>query len=190
MSSPNNLSSALAKAQAEMLTAPKNGYNPHFKNNFSTLEDLIEASRPALTKYGLSVTQYPDSTNDSTYLVTKLKHESGEEEVSRVQIFLKDPTDLQKLGSALSYLKRYAYAAICGIATSENDDDGNSNTGPAPTEYINDKQFALLRGRLKGNSLREKAICEYYKISTLAELPWRKMQEVINRLDKPDNNHE
>lgn len=183
MSHQNNLSGALAKAQAEMLIAPKNGYNPHFKNSFSTLEDLIEASRNALTKHGLSVTQYPDSTVDGTYLVTKLKHDSGQEEVSRVQIFLKDPTDIQKLGSALSYLKRYAYAAICGIATSENDDDGNSNGGPSqPSDYVNDKQISLLRVKLKGNIEREKAICDYYRIGSIAHLPWRKFNELLTKL--------
>src|ERR1700685_254489 len=122
----SNLALALAKAQSEMTSAPKSGYNPHFKSSFSTLDDLIEASRKPLTKNGLSVTQYPDSSEENTYLVTKLKHESGEEEVSRVRIHLKDNTDIQKLGSSISYLKRYVYASICGLAASEGEDDGNS----------------------------------------------------------------
>src|SRR5215471_3248761 len=94
-----NLATALCKAQAELATAPKSGFNPHFKSSFSTLEDLIAVSRPVFTKYGLSVTQYPDSDNTDTYLITKLLHTSGEYELSRIRIVLKDPTDIQKLGS-------------------------------------------------------------------------------------------
>lgn len=191
---PNNLSSALAKAQAEMSAAPKNGYNPHFKNSFSTLEDLIEVSRKPLTKYGLSVTQYPHSVEGETFLVTKLRHASGEDETSVVRIHLKDPTDIQKLGSAMSYLKRYAYAAICGIATSEGDDDGNSNgalSHPSPQNHssevksdtISAKQLAFLRVKIGNRAGKEQEICKHYGIVTLDKLPWRKMQEVVNILE-------
>lgn len=185
----NNLATSLAKAQSEMKAAPKNGYNPHFKNSFSTLEDLIEASRAALTRNHLAVTQYPDSTNDELYLVTKLKHASGQEEVSRVRIFLKDNTDIQKLGSAMSYLKRYAYAAICGIATSEGDDDGNQVSQGAreseiKSDYINSKQLFLLRTKLGNNADIERQICTRYQIGSLDKLPWKKMNELVDLLDK------
>ncbi len=183
----SNLASALSKAQGEMSAASKNGYNPHFRSNFSTLEDLIEASRPALTKHGLSVCQYPHSDGDHTYLVTKLKHASGQEEASQVRIVLKDPSDIQKLGSAMSYLKRYAYASICGIATSENEDDGNSvsqSSEQKPSDVISAKQLALLKARLSDKKELEKKICTHYKISSLDQLPWKNMNEVVGILDK------
>lgn len=184
----NNLSTALSLAQAEMKPAQKTGYNPHFKSHFSTLEDLIEASRPVLTKYGLAVCQYPNSEEENTYLVTKLKHASGQEEVSKVRIILKDPSDIQKLGSALSYLKRYAYASMCGIATSEGEDDGeysrNELVEQKPSEYISSKQLGLLKAKIGNKVELEKKICTYYQISSLELLPWRKMNEVVGILDK------
>ena len=183
----SNLASALSKAQGEMSTASKNGFNPHFRSNFSTLEDLIEASRLALTKYGLSVCQYPHSDGDTTYLVTKLKHASGQEEVSQVRIVLKDPSDIQKLGSAMSYLKRYAYASMCGIATSENEDDGNTISSPVEqkkSEFISAGQLGLLKARLSDKKELEKKICTHYKISSLDQLPWKNMNEVVGILDK------
>ena len=183
----DNLASALAKAQAEIGPAAKTGYNPHFKSTFSTLEDLINASRNALTKNGLSVTQYPDSDQDTTYLVTKLKHASGQDEVSKVKIMLKDPTDIQKLGSALSYLKRYTYASICGIATSEGDDDGNEISQPqaynATSDKISYKKVALLREKIGTRKDIETKICDHYKITSLEQLDWRKFDEVMARLE-------
>lgn len=203
-----NLASALVNAQARMGTAPKSGFNPHFKNNFSTLEDLIDATRHVLTSNGLAVTQYPDSDGIHQFLVTKLKHISGEEEVSRALIVLKDPSDIQKLGSAISYMKRYAYAAICGIATSDGDDDGSapvSSYRPAQNDQpfvnpaqngtevkpdtISMKQLGLLKGKIKesGNPLKEQDICRKYNIGSLAQLPWRKMNEVLETLTVPQN---
>jgi ERF superfamily len=204
----NNLASALVYAQSRMGTARKSGFNPHFKNNFSTLEDLIDSTRDVLTASGLAVTQYPDSDGTHQFLVTKLKHISGEEEVSRALIVLKDPSDIQKLGSAISYIKRYAYAAICGIATSDGDDDGSthgSSYQPAQNnqpfvqpaqngtevkpDTISIKQLGLLKGKLKesGNPLKEQEICRKYNIGSLAQLPWRKMNEVLENISSLQN---
>lgn len=188
MENNNNLSFSLCRAQSQMKVAQKSGYNPHFKSSFSTLEDLIEASREALTKHGLSICQYPHSEDTETYLVTKLKHVSGEEEISKVRIVLKDPTDVQKLGSVISYLKRYTYASICGIATSEGEDDGNSVSSEQPvqasSDLISSKQLSLLRIKLNGNKEREKKLCSYYQIDSLENLPWKKMSEVLSILDQ------
>lgn len=195
----DNLAMALAKVQAEMGLAEESGYNPHFKSSFSTFKDLVKASRGLLVKHGLCITQYPHSIDNNTYLVTKLKHVSGQEEVSSVLILLKDPTDVQKLGSAISYIKRYVYASICGLATSEGDDDGNSiadvsgpritsslsqnNSTEVKSDTISPKQLGLLRAKLSGKPGKEQEICKYYQISSLALLPWKKMQEVLTILE-------
>jgi len=195
-----NVASALHKAQSEMDAAHEGGYNPHFKSNFCRLTDLINASRPSLTKYGLSVSQYPDSDADATYLVTVLMHSSGDKITSRVKMVLDKPSDIQSFGKVMTYLKRYAYAAIVGIATADEqeDDDGNSisvrdessrpsgNVGQNVTtpgsNCISDKQLAMLKAILKGDSDREAKICAHYKISDLSQLSWKHMQEVVNKL--------
>ena len=55
----DQLATALAKAQGEFDTAGKNQKNPFFKSNYADFEAVVEASRPALSKYGLSVFQSP-----------------------------------------------------------------------------------------------------------------------------------
>lgn len=190
----NNLAGALAKAQSLMLSAAKNGYNPHFKSHFSTLEDLIEASREALSSNNLSICQYPDSDTDSTYLVTKLKHVSGQEEVSRVRIVMKDYSDIQKLGSAISYLKRYAYASMCGIATSEGDDDGNEasenarTNKPTHTSPISSSAASWFRRKIASREGLESKILEKYSISSLEELPYAEFHALKRQLGLDDNN--
>ena len=192
-----NLASALCKAQQAMESAYEGGYNPHFKSKFCRLTDLINASRPALTAHGLSVIQYPNSDSDATYLVTVLMHSSGEKIVSQVKMVLDKPSDIQSFGKVMTYLKRYAYAAIVGIAIADDeDDDGNSisvqsnplvgnpgqNVTPSGSNCISEKQYGMLKAILKGDEQIEAKICAHYKIESLDKLPWKHMQEVVNKL--------
>lgn len=125
-SDTKELFTALAKAQAEMEAASLNAQNPFFKNRYADLAQIVKTSRPALTKHGLSVLQPIISHDDgNTYLITMLAHASGQYIESRLRI---NPpkSDVQTLGSYITYLRRYSYAALVGIVTSDEDDDGET----------------------------------------------------------------
>lgn len=180
MESTENLFSALARAQATYGIAQKNGYNPHYKSSFSTFEDLVLASRESLTREGIAVTQYVETEcEDRDYLVTVLMHVSGQTIKSKAKIVVKDRTDVQKFGSALTYLKRYIYAAMCGIATSEHDDDGNDAIQEV---LISTNQHGLLKALLKGDADLEQKIIKHYGIAALKNLPARYMNNLVDRL--------
>lgn len=181
MDHQNNLYAALARAQSTYLSAQKSGYNPHYKSSFSTFEDLICASRESLVKEGLSVTQFLESEEDKDYLVTLLMHASGEVIKSKVRIYVKDPTDIQKFGSAMTYLKRYVYASICGISTSEYDADGNEI---AAEHTITDKQVGFLKALIKGNRELEETICKHYHVGFLSQIPAKHMNQIVEKLKK------
>lgn len=138
---------ALIKAQDEIKHAIKDAKNPHFKNNYATLESVIDATKPALIKNKLLVTQ---SVTPANTLVTTLYHESGEFLSSEVNLLL-SRQDMQQLGSALTYARRYSLAALLNIA--QEDDDANAATGkpqsqpqakpePAKEVFYNKKYFA------------------------------------------------
>ncbi len=113
------LAGALAKAQAEMGVALKGSDNPFFKSSYADLASIIEAGRP-LSTHGLAVTQFPCGNE----LVTMLIHSgSGQWLKSRYTIKpVKD--DPQGRGSALTYARRYAYQAIAGLASADDDGEG------------------------------------------------------------------
>lgn len=117
------LATALAKAQGEMGKAIKDANNPFFKANYADLESCIDASRAALVKNGLSVAQFVSSDGVGLALNTVLMHSSGEfiETACRVLTVKKDP---QGEGSAITYYRRYAYAAAIGLVTSDDDGEG------------------------------------------------------------------
>jgi hypothetical protein len=115
------LAAALAKAQAEMTPASKDAKNPHFKSSYATLASAIEATRGPLAKHGLSVVQTFKSEGEGLHLLTTLMHSSGEYISSDMRLLI-GRNDMQALGSASSYARRYSLMAITGIG--QDDDDG------------------------------------------------------------------
>lgn len=126
----NELATALAKAQSEIKPAEKDGKNPHFKSQYSTLEAIWSAARGPLTRNGLSVVQTTKvGTNGGIVLVTTLLHSSGQSISGELPLLLGDKATSQGLGSCLTYSKRYGIAAMVGICSGE-DDDGNAASTP------------------------------------------------------------
>lgn len=118
------LAAALAKAQGEISPAPMDRDNPFFKSKYATLTSLWESARAALSANGLAVTQVTDfDANGEIVLLTTLLHSSGEWIGGVYPVRGKDNTP-QALGSALTYARRYAFGALVGL-TSDDDDDGN-----------------------------------------------------------------
>jgi hypothetical protein len=128
--SVNEIAAALAKAQSAMKNAPLNKVNPHFKSKFADLASVRDAVIPALTANGIAVVQTLDATiggDSQHFVVTRLMHASGQWVESLCPI--PNGGDMQKMGSAITYARRYSLSAICGIAADE-DDDANAVAQP------------------------------------------------------------
>lgn len=123
------LVAALAKAQGAMTGAKKDAVNPHLKSKYADLASVWDAVRGPLSANGLAVIQTTEPAQAGVCVVTLLAHSSGE--WIRSRLFM--PTqknDAQGVGSALTYARRYALAAITGIAP--DDDDGEEAAKPGP----------------------------------------------------------
>lgn len=125
------LAAALAKAQMAFptivrdkrvtVTSKKTGGSYSF--TYAPLDSILAAVRAPLAANGLVLVQMLDGG----HLVTTLLHDSGGFLSGRVELpMLTD--DIQGLGSAITYLRRYAIQAVLGIAA-EDDDDGNRAAG-------------------------------------------------------------
>lgn len=127
------LAAALVAAQAEIKAVAKDSTNPHFGSKFASLDTIIGATRPTLTKHGLAIVQgattpHTDETGRVTAFTveTRLVHSSGEwlENQAVMPVGKADP---QGAGGALTYGRRYGLSALLSLATDE-DDDGNAAT--------------------------------------------------------------
>lgn len=150
-----SLASSLAKAQGQMTGAKKDKKNPFFKSTYADLESVFNAIRDPLAKNGLAISQTMDILpNGTQVLCTMLMHVSGERIESKMLL----PTEInpQKLGSCITYFRRYMLMAICGVPS--EDDDGEQAAGKAKprAEYITHAQVAALEKLINGhNEVRE-----------------------------------
>ena len=127
---PTSLNMALLEFQKLSVSAKKDSKNPHFRSNYASLESVIDAASKA-NEFGLCFTQDIDFDAESqmVFVSTTLIHApSGESRTSRTPIRSKDPADPQKMGSGITYAKRYGLQAMLGLPS--DDDDGNEASKP------------------------------------------------------------
>lgn len=118
------LAAALAIVQSKMLPTVKDASNPFFKSKYADLGAVWDACRTLLAEQQLSVSQLPGGDGQTVTLTTVLMHASGEWLACEARAAPKDQGP-QAVGSAITYLRRYALAAMVGIVA-EEDDDGNA----------------------------------------------------------------
>lgn len=133
-----NLGKALAGFNAEVQKVAQDARNPQFRSKYVTLDALIDATKPILQKHGLSVLQFPLTSDDGkTGVKSMLLHESGEF-IESDALFMQPvrmvkggtyeiAPDPQAAGSTISYLRRYSYQAILNLSTGEDDDAENAS---------------------------------------------------------------
>ena len=138
------LAAALVKTQSALSGAKKDSTNPHFKTAYADLASVWDACRAPLANAGLSVVQLVSSErlhpSEATHAVieTILAHSSGEWVSSTLAVPL-TKSDAQGLGSAITYGRRYALAAIVGVCPA--DDDGEAAVA-RPTQRTQPAQRA------------------------------------------------
>lgn len=139
-----NAYTALAKAQAEMGKAIKNAKNPHFRAAYADLGAVQEACYPALHSNGFAVFQPTGRDEFGPHVRTIFAHESGETLECRTDLLI-DKNNMQGLGSAITYARRYGLLCMSGLAP--EDDDGNATAEqtrkPEPAKSPGDYMWAL-----------------------------------------------
>lgn len=116
------IAAALSKAQGKLEAAGKGteGYN----YNYSDLASVIATAKLVLSESELAVVQLVGNDGDKVKVTTILTHSSGEffkSEVSSNLVEMNKVNTLQRAGATISYLRRYAYQAILGMASEDND---------------------------------------------------------------------
>jgi hypothetical protein len=138
----NDLAAALSQAQGEFPIVEKNrtakirdwgrdDAHAYREYKYADLADVLRGVLPILSKYKLAVLQPTYVEAGMVFIRTRLLHVSGqwiecEYPVCATHI------DQQRMGSALTYAKRYALCALLGVAADEDNDGATIATGGAP----------------------------------------------------------
>lgn len=134
-----NESFAAFKAEAVVLIRAKLIKDGPLKGKkHAELSDAVNAATPALSKHGLSVSWRLSKDEPQWMEVTcTLRHVGGHSE----SVSMGGAPDtgpgrnaIQARGSVKTYLERYTYTAILGLAAQDADDDGAGGAGEAGPE--------------------------------------------------------
>lgn len=138
----NELFGALSQFQGALENAPKDKAGHGYK--YADLAMCINTAKPVLAANGLAVSQMLGmNEHGKQTLITILTHSSGQYMMSEfvmVEASLmggagKNPA--QVLGSAITYQRRYAYAAIIGLAQEDDDAHGVSSKPKKQDDQLN-----------------------------------------------------
>jgi hypothetical protein len=128
---------ALLALHGDIETMKRDETNPFFKSKYVSLPKMIRILKPTLQKHGFILSQPTDVANTQQGIVnvvfSSIVHaETGISETAKLAITSdlikgKSGPDMQGLGGAVTYARRYTLSALLGLE--EADDDGNAVSG-------------------------------------------------------------
>lgn len=141
---PKTLSEKLLTLQGSIEPIVKGQVNPHFKNRYYDINSLLGVVKPLLNEVGLVLTQ-PISFRDGRNVLETIIQDTKTGDKVETSIALPDGQDPQKMGSAITYYRRYSLTSLLGLQA--EDDDGNAATNnqvsavpkPAPAKNVGAK---------------------------------------------------
>lgn len=157
----------LLEVKKQIGVLKKNSKNPFFKSAYLDLNDLLNAVEPLLLDNGLILLQPVEGNKVCTVIYDA---ETEQELCSSSMVIPDNITDPQKLGSCITYFRRYTLKSLLAIA--ETDDDGNlaaKKTKPA----LSDERFTAALEKLETGEIKKESITNNFKLT----------QEQINKLN-------
>jgi cobalamin biosynthesis Co2+ chelatase CbiK len=171
-----NIFTKLQKLQNEIGSVSKDATNPFYKSKYFDINSLIKQLQPLLEKNNLVLLQplESDYETNTEYVVTKIIcPDSGKSLESRKK--LSTQSDPQKLGSEITYYRRYTLQSLLALQA-EDDDGNNAITADDEKSWLNQNtpQFTEAINFIKGGGSIDK-IRTKYKVS-------KKVQDELTRL--------
>jgi len=151
MKKETNINEKLFNLQQEIGTVSKDASNPFYKNKYFDINSLIKQLQPLLKKHRLLLLQ----PIEEDMVVSKLICVDG---TGATISGLKLPViaDPQKLGSCITYYRRYTLSSLLGLQA--EDDDANAASG-----VTEEQKQQLLRKWLNQNTPEYSKAIEFIK---------------------------
>jgi hypothetical protein len=126
--------------------------NKTIRYQYAPLDSIVKQVKPMLKKHGFSYTIKSRQGEGWVKVVCQVRHVAGHNEETELIVPVDDGymNNIQKIGSANTYAKRYAFCNAFGIMTADEDDDGNG-TG----EQVNNKKNYTKRGKANNSKNNE-----------------------------------
>ena len=170
------------------LKAPKNQFNSFGKYKYRSAEDILEAVKPLLKKYGcyLTITETTQEIAGYLVLTSKVSISDGEKTIfveaqAGINPERKGMDIAQSFGSSSSYAKKYALGNLF-LLDDTKDADSNKVNEPMKPKMTTDIYNAMLEAINTGKSSAVMSKMTNYSMSIKQEITLMKMlkQEINN----------
>jgi hypothetical protein len=159
-----NLYTKLNEVKKEIGAISKDSTNPFFKSKYFDINSLLKHVEPLLQKNGLLLLQ-PIISNE---VFSEIVDIETEESVTS-SIALPEMDDPQKLGSAITYYRRYTLQSLLGLQAEDDDANSASQATKSQKQWVNKDDKIWSAAVDKGVTLTE--LKKHYSISRVnAEL--------------------
>jgi hypothetical protein len=165
------INTKLLEFQKKIGIIKKDSKNPHFKNTYASLTQILSEVKPLLTECGLILIQPISLEGVGT---TIIDFETGE----KIETVISLPTNLspQQLGSAITYFRRYTLASLLSLEI--DDDDAQSTVVKQPN--LNEQVEIAKAKIITATSLID--LGNKYKALTPIEQRFQDVIELANKL--------
>ena len=187
--SHDKLFKALAKAQTEIVNAEMDATNPHYGSQYASLDSVLKAIRGPLSKNGIAFFQLPRTLDSDKGLflsvTTVLAHECGQSIENHFQIY-PPKQDPQGIGSTMTYLRRYAAMAICGIAGAYDDDAEGAKAEAETITAAEADQILALADELFGadaDALLARMCDKIFGVESVPQIPAGEAPIALKRIE-------
>jgi hypothetical protein len=157
----------LLEFQKRIQAIKKDGKNPHFKNTYATLPQILSEVKPILSELGLTLMQ-PLTDNKVFSCIYE-----GEKILISSCLDIPSGLSPQQIGSAITYFRRYTLSSL--LALEIEDDDGNAASNNTPKRALNLKTDVYTQAVdfIKGGGSIDAITAKYY-LSSEVETQLRK----------------
>lgn len=154
--------------------------------NHAELGQVVNTVTPLLSKFGLSHHWEYSQTDNKIKVTCFMTHNMGHGNSTSLEAGADTSggkNAIQAIGSTTSYLERYTFLAMTGLASRDQDNDGKAATVAPDIEYITESQVMDLLALIAEVKANETQFLTFFKIPNVASLPAEKFKKAVAMLE-------
>ena len=174
----NEARKAYNKAMAEFKSNPpkidkdkKVGYSTSKGKvgySHASLYNVVDKITAELSKHGLSAS-WRTEQNGQIKVTCRISHSMGHYEETSLSADADtsgSKNAIQAVGSTITYLERYSLLAITGLATEDQDNDGN-----LPSDKIDENKVAILKKLIEDLKVDKTKFYKFMSVEKIEDIP-------------------
>jgi hypothetical protein len=146
----------LHNAKQSIKKVAKNAKNPHFKNNYADINALIDEVEPILLENRLLLLQ----PIEDGYVYTRIV-DIDSAEICESCMKLPEITDPQKIGSAVTYYRRYTLQSLLSLQAVDDDANLSSEAVKSQKQGLTQERFLKALEGIKNGTVSKQDLSKF-----------------------------